>query len=570
MDPLEPDDPIQVGGYRLVGRLGASSMGLVFLGRSAAGGQVAVRLIRPEHAQTPRFRFWFVRDVHAALRVSGFHTAQVLAADPNADIPWMVTAYIPGPSLDDVVTERGPLPLDQVRALGAGLAEGLAAIHACDLVHRDLKPSNIIMANDGPRIIDFGIGSPLGATAMTQTGAVAGTRPYMSPEQVHGAQVGTAGDVFSLGCVLAFAATGHSPFYAGTIPAIMNRIANADPDLTGLPKQHELRDLITACLAKNSAGRPELAEILAQLTEPATVVHKPIRQPAAADDALDAVAKQAPRWLTADHLRSQPAGDHGYAEDTAVDRDRQQRQRPESVTMRSPVRRRIILLAGLGAVATIPAIAIASRLSNHPAHRVLTGDVGAVDSVAFSPDGKTLASGSVEGKAQLWDLVTGHSTTLNESDSVESVVFSPDGKTLASGSGEGIVRLWDVTSGTSITTLKGHVAAVESVVFSPDGKTLATGSDDKTVWLWNVASRLSADALFHASAVQSVVFSPDGKTLATGSDDKTVWLWDMASRTSIAILAGHAGAVQSVAFSPDGKILASGSDDTTVRLWKIH
>lgn len=261
MDFLQPADPVQVGGYRLVGRLGTGRMGLVFLGCSVAGRLVAVRLIHPEHIQTQRFRPWFTREVQAALRVSGFHVAQVVAADPNADVPWMVTAYIPGPSLHDVVTENGPFPLGQVRMLGAGLAEGLAAIHACDLVHRDLKPNNVIMAADGLRIIDFGIDFPSETT--TVPGAAVGVSAYMSPEQVHGARVGAAADVFSLGCVLAFAATGHSPFFGGTVPAIMHRIASADSDLSGLPEQYELRDLITACLAKNPGDRPELAEVVA-------------------------------------------------------------------------------------------------------------------------------------------------------------------------------------------------------------------------------------------------------------------------------------------------------------------
>ena len=270
MDPLKPDDPGEVGGYRLLGRLGAGGMGQVFLGRSPGGRPVAVKLIRPEHANSGLFRSRFTREVAAAKRVSGFHTALVVDAEPHADPPWMVTAYIPGPSLRDAVTEHGPLTIDEVRTLGAGLAEGLAAIHACGLAHRDLKPANVILAADGPRIIDFGLARTLDASAMTETGAVLGTYAYMSPEQVRGQPASPASDVFSLGCVLTFAATGHSPFDAESIATIVYRITSEQPDLREIPEEPGLRRLISACLTKNPAGRPSLGSILAQLSGPDT------------------------------------------------------------------------------------------------------------------------------------------------------------------------------------------------------------------------------------------------------------------------------------------------------------
>ena len=248
-------------------------MGQVFLGRSPGGRPVAVKLIRPEHADSGQFRSRFAREVEAAKRVSGFHTALVVDADPDADPPWMVTAYIPGPSLRDAVTDHGPLTVDLARALGAGLAEGLSAIHVCGLAHRDLKPANVILASDGPRIIDFGLARTLDAaraSAMTEAGAVLGTYAYMSPEQVRGQPISPASDVFSLGCVLAFAATGHSPFDAGSIATIVHRITSEQPDLREVPEGHGLRGLISACLTKNSAGRPSLGDILAQLSGPGT------------------------------------------------------------------------------------------------------------------------------------------------------------------------------------------------------------------------------------------------------------------------------------------------------------
>src|SRR5579859_6843166 len=182
MEALRPGDPATVGSYRLVGRLGAGGMGQVFLAETPGGRKVAVKLIHPSQARNPKFRERFAREVEAARRVGGFHTAQLVDADPQADPPWMVTAYIDGPSLEAAVNSGGPLPPDRVRALGAGLAEGLAAIHACGLVHRDLKPSNVILADDGPRIIDFGISRAAEASPMTTAGMVVVSNDSMTTE----------------------------------------------------------------------------------------------------------------------------------------------------------------------------------------------------------------------------------------------------------------------------------------------------------------------------------------------------------------------------------------------------
>lgn len=266
MDPLQPGDPESVRGYRLLGRLGVGGMGQVFLGRSAGGRPVAVKLVRPEYGADPAFRRRFAAEVEAARRVGGFFTAQVVDADPHAQRPWLVTAYVPGPSLGEAITEHGPLPPVAVRVLGAGLAEGLAAIHDSDLVHRDLKPGNVILAADGPRVIDFGIARALEGLSGTSTGAVIGTPSYMSPEQARGVRgIGPASDVFSLGSVLAFAATGAAPFGADHPTAVLYRIVHEDPDLSGVPG--EMRDLVAACLAKDPAGRPAVAEVLRECAE---------------------------------------------------------------------------------------------------------------------------------------------------------------------------------------------------------------------------------------------------------------------------------------------------------------
>lgn len=264
MDPLGPGDPGNVGPYRLISRLGAGGMGQVFLAETPGGRKVAVKLIHPQHAQDAQFRERFAREIEAARRVGGFHTAGVVDADPQADPPWMVTAYINGPSLQDAVEAGGPLAPARVRALGAALAEGLAAIHTCGLVHRDLKPGNVILAEDGPRIIDFGIARATDQVRLTAVGAVMGTLAYMSPEQLDGKEASSASDVFSLGGVLAFAATSRPAFGSDLAPAVINRILSLPPDLAGLADR-ELRQLIADCLAKSPGDRPALRAILAAL-----------------------------------------------------------------------------------------------------------------------------------------------------------------------------------------------------------------------------------------------------------------------------------------------------------------
>ncbi|MEE2045373.1 serine/threonine-protein kinase [Nocardiopsis tropica] len=301
MDP----DLERIGPYRLSGRLGAGGMGRVYLGRSPGGRDVAIKVVHPELAEDPEFRRRFAAEVEAARRVGGFHTAQVVDADPAGNPPWLATAYIPGPTLYAAVREHGPLPADSVAALGAGLAEGLVAVHACRIVHRDLKPGNVLLAADGPRLIDFGIARALDATSYTRTHAVLGTAAFMSPEQVTGASVGPASDVFSLGCVLAFAATGRSPFGEGPAHAITHRIIHSEPDLSGLTGP--LKDLVSACLAKDPVDRPTPDSVLAACgTRPPTGLESPaevcamlsgveaaVRQGRMPQDGLDHVLRRA-------------------------------------------------------------------------------------------------------------------------------------------------------------------------------------------------------------------------------------------------------------------------------------
>ncbi|WP_406473947.1 serine/threonine-protein kinase [Streptomyces sp. NBC_01615] len=271
-------DPMKIGPYRIVGRLGSGGMGWVYLGRSPAGREVAVKVVRPELAAEGEFRERFAREVAAARVVSGAYTAAVIDADTEAELPWLATMYVPGPSLAEAVRTDGPLPEPQVRRLGAGLVEALQAIHAARVVHRDLKPANVLLASDGPRVIDFGISRVDGAPGLTQAGIVVGTPPFMSPEQIKGAQAGPPSDVFSLGGVLVYALTGRAPHGSGE--AVRYRVVLAAPELDGVPEA--MRELIAHCLAKRPEDRPQLGELLAELLEqtpkaaswpPPTVAH---------------------------------------------------------------------------------------------------------------------------------------------------------------------------------------------------------------------------------------------------------------------------------------------------------
>ncbi|WP_406864424.1 ABC transporter substrate-binding protein [Streptomyces sp. HUAS MG47] len=261
MQELGAADPRQVGRYRILARLGAGGMGRVYLGRSTSGRMVAVKVVRAELAEDPDFRRRFAREIEAARRVTGFFTAAVVDADPEGDPAWLATAYVPGLPLDAAVRAHGAWPRRSLLVLGAGLVEALEAIHATGLIHRDLKPSNVLIAADGPRVIDFGISVATEASVLTRTGTVVGTPGFMSPEQVTGHHVTSSSDVFSLGAVLAFAATGAPPFGVGSPHAVNFRAVYEAPDLQGLPAD---TDFVGRCLEKDPGGRPTVPELLAE------------------------------------------------------------------------------------------------------------------------------------------------------------------------------------------------------------------------------------------------------------------------------------------------------------------
>ncbi|MFI2633272.1 protein kinase [Streptomyces collinus] len=269
---LRDSDPAEVGGYRTEDRLGSGGMGVVYLARSASGRRLAIKVVHSQYADDDEFRTRFRREVAAARRVSGAFTAPVVDADADAPHPWMATLYIPGADLGTYVREHGPLPLPRLRGLAAGLAEALRDIHRAGVVHRDLKPANVMLADDGPRVIDFGISRAAdhaASDALTQTGRVMGTPPFMSPEQFASPQgVGPAADMFSLGSVLTHAATGRGPFDSPSPYETALRVVEGEPDITGVPG--ELLPFIRLCLEKHPKDRPAADELFILLREGGT------------------------------------------------------------------------------------------------------------------------------------------------------------------------------------------------------------------------------------------------------------------------------------------------------------
>ncbi|WP_170991249.1 serine/threonine-protein kinase [Herbidospora galbida] len=604
MDQLLPDDPDLIGPYRLEGRLGAGGMGEVFLARSPGGRVVVVKRIHRHHARDPEFRVRFTREIDAARRVGGHFTAQVIAADPAADLPWMAAAHIPGPSLQALVSQRGPLPVETVIALGAALAEGLAAIHDCGLIHRDLKPANVICADDGPRIIDFGIARPLDAAALTETGALVGTYSHMSPERINGHPATPAADVFSLGCVLVFAATGQSPYAASTLPAVIHRITSGDPDLTRVTA--DLRPLITACLTTDPAARPAVAEILATLGpaahrrppgnpwpaahqpppgilpldghqplpgdpwpaahqlspgNPSRVAHEPLpgdpslaaHGPPPGNPPLAAhrpapgyaspAAHQQPSGGPSPSGRSSRPGylSEGFSPPSQGSPSGQLSQGERPLPLLSRILPRRALLAGGVAVGATIVVVGASRI------------FGGEEPVAVT-----------KVSARLVKTLTGHEGE------VYSVASNPDGTLLASGGADRTVRLWDPAGVARPGTLAGHESNVYAVAFTGDARLLISGGGDRLARLWDVADRVTLTSLPGGDdGVNAVASTDDGTVIATGGGDGTVRLWDPASGARTAVLTGHGGAVMAVSFSPDGKRLATSGTDETVRIWDV-
>ncbi|MFH8397604.1 protein kinase [Streptomyces anulatus] len=599
MDALRPDDPQWVGPYRLDGRLGEGGMGSVFLGTSPGGRKVAVKLIRRELSEAPQFRERFAREVDAARRVGGFHTAQVVDADPGAASPWLVTAYIPGPTLHEVVAESGPLDATAVLRLGAGLAEGLAAIHKCGLVHRDLKPGNVIIADDGPRVIDFGIARAVDASSLTATGTVIGTYSFMSPEQIRADRAGAASDVFSLGSVLAFAATGRGPFDAPTLIEIVQRILDEPPALDGIDDD-ALRELLAACMAKAPEARPAVDELPGRFATGAAAAGagnagaRPVAagpvdprvpmSPAVVPAAVPSPQATHPPTVVAAPSTPPPGFGPASTTDSAGDSPPPGR-----------LSRRTLLFGGLGTAAAAAAVGVPILLRDNdkadgpseagdksgpapgaskpaePEEVIHLEGLEAAQVLAFSENGRKLY-GADPDTIWRWNPSTGAGDPVHIGARMfrQAAVFSRDLALLVRAE-ENKVRIWDTTTGKTVHTFtlpaeKGNTQAgwPLDLAISADGRRLAasTGWD---LHLWELPSGKHT-AVTLSEPGGPVAFRGDGGMLVSGWN--SLETLTPAGRSTGAVKDSNNADV--VVFSPDGSLLAFGKGDGHIVLWNTE
>ncbi|TDD92959.1 serine/threonine-protein kinase [Actinomadura darangshiensis] len=466
MAPLEPEDPREVGGYRLLGRLGAGGMGQVFLGRSASGLTVAVKVIHARYADDPKFRARFRREVGTARAVSGAFTASVIDADADASSPWLVTTFLEGRPLNEAVAEHGPLPPPAVAALGAGLAEALISIHRAGIVHRDLKPHNVMLSPDGPRVIDFGIAHAEDISAITRTGAVIGSPGYMSPEQARGNGTGPPGDVFSLGAVLAFAATGTGPFGRAQMQIMVYRVVHEEPDLGGVTDPR-LRSIIAACLDKDPSRRPA----------PRLLLHW-----------LGTAAPQGVAWLP-------PPMAASIAQATT-----------QVAVGRKPIGRRVLLSGGAGAVALAATGAVAAAVLDAPekakapdgrlVRTFATGGAVAADPI-LADAGRRVIVGSDSGRLVAFDTRNGSQIWSYPEKADRQAPFKAapagTGPALYAVSGDGRLHAVDAASGRGLwtTTHTDHVTGTvpvlgDRLIFVLTGST----AENKAVNVYDPEGRL--------------------------------------------------------------------------------
>ncbi len=540
---LKPGDPVRLGPYRLLDRLGEGGQGAVYLAETGDGERVAVKLLHARHADGPDVRARFLREIELARQVAEFCTARVLDAGESDGAPYVVSEYIDGVSLQKSVEREGPRSGAALHRIAVGTATALAAIHQAGIVHRDFKPANVLLGPDGPRVIDFGISRALDTMGTTTSGVV-GTPTYMSPEQIGGQRVGAASDVFSWAATMVFAATGRPPFGHDSIPAVLHRILTAEPDLSAIPD--ELRQLLAHCLTKDPAARPSASQAMLAL-----ISHR-----------------SAPPGAAHSPHRTDPLGQ-------GLD------------TVPSRARRKVaygVAAVACAAVVTGAAIAVPSWLSADPPVPTVTS----ATTVSPSPAGVTTAPTSTAGPGPTptaapspprfsADAVGKALGTLRgHTDDVETVATTSVGgrQVVVSGSRDRTVRLWDLATRRPLARLSGHTNWVRKVAVTDlDGDRIAvSGSDDGTVRLWDLARRKplgrpidQGEPVFSLAVAQD-----DGRPVAiTGGRDGSVRVWDLSTRKEIGKRRkGHSGAVFSVA-AAGAEFFTAGADGE-VKRWSLH
>jgi hypothetical protein len=587
---LRRGDPTWLGPYQLIGRLGEGGQGVVYAGVAPGGGRVAVKVLQANLADDAGARRRFLREAAVARRVAGFCTAKVLDVGVADERPYIVSEYIDGSSLYRRVTAGGPLDEGALHRLAVGTAAALTTIHRAGVVHRDLKPSNVLLGPDGPRVVDFGIARALDAS-ITQNSTVLGTPAYMSPEQVAGAVVGPASDVFSWATTLVFAATGEPPFGRDSIPAVLHRVLDHEPDLSAVPGA--LRPLIAWCLAKRPDRRPDAAQLLLTL-----LGHDVVPGYTPDDEVLrEGVAAASPSAIPLSDTQPYPNPPPTLAEAAPPD---------------GPPRRRLWpVWAMVGLLVLGIALAAPSLLRDDPGGRhpeAFGAPVG--DPMKGQADIVSLSVGSLNGSSiavtggtygdetlRVWNLSTGRQLGepmgmgrgfLEDEGSLSVAVGTLSGQAVAvSGSDtsqlfsiDKTVRVWDLATHRQINRLSGHTAAVTAVAVGKLGsRTVAvSGSHDKTLRVWDLAAGrpVGEPMTGHTGAVNAVAIGTvEGRAVAvSASDDETLRVWDLATgKPRGAPMTGHTDRVTSVALGAlRGKPIAvsgGSASDRAVRVWDL-
>ncbi|GAA4638266.1 hypothetical protein GCM10023196_095280 [Actinoallomurus vinaceus] len=565
MRPLSLTDPPRIGPYRMLAELGRGGMGRVLLCSGPDGRLVAVKLVHARLLSAPGYRDRFRAEVTATRTVSGAYTAAVIGADPDAPVPWLASVYVPAPSLREAVRAAGPLPEPAVRRLAAGLAAALRDIHGAGLVHRDLTPGNVLLAADGPKVIDFGIASADGLA-----GDATGTPAFMSPEQAEGGPPTAAGDVFALGSVLVLACTGCGPFDGPGAMQTLYNLVHAEPELGGVPVS--LRPVVAACLAKAPGDRPSpgrLLELVGQVAPAARPWSPAVHQ------LIDDRQAELARLLAG----TQP---------TAVE------------PVRAPRRGRLLAVGAALTVAVLLGLLVwtpwsgsaARKPAPHPATSsapppppswTLRGHTSWVMAVAFSPDGKTLATAGNDATARLWDVATHteRGAPDRHPDGVESLAISRDGTALYTGGNDGYLRIFPMSGQGRSSGVNLDGGQIGAMALAPSGNLLAL-EPDGYLQLFPLRGKgmPTQAARVQSGNVTALAFSPDSRVLAVGTTGNerdldthntkgVVELWDLTAKRHVTPdLTGYDGWIASVAFSPDGRRLAAAGGDL-VQVWDL-
>ncbi len=536
MQQPAPNDPNQVGHYRVVALLGSGGMGRVYLGLDPSGFPAAVKVVRAEYAYDPGFRERFARELELAQRVYGNYTPRVLAADTSGQTPWLATEYVLGPSLQDLVQDAGPLPEQAVRFMGRGIAQALERVHATGLVHRDLKPGNVMVSAAGPQVIDFGIARALGDSQGAEEEKIIGTPGYMAPEAVNGEESGSAADVFALGGVLVHALTGGGPFGDGHPSAVLYRISNLEPDLSGVPAS--LRGIISACLEKDPRRRPNAAQVLQALGGPTAPAASSAWLPPAAAGRIDGVAQE-------------------Y--ENAV--------RSASVSSGKGTLGRGLLIAGAAAVALVMVTGLGAWAARD-AGLIGSGPGDAAPETETGPPQRDVCDPSEHIAPEFTDAAEEEPTAPNDGEGVFFTGFSSDGEVLAV-AGTGGVALWDWREQEELALIEAEIAPTKGHPhFSANDCLLAYASDDGA-YVYSLESG-EVTVFSEGYEVGSVAFTPDNTQLVVGSSDSQVdsgvMVYDLETEELVTAYTDGGGTIMSVAVSPDGSHIAAQDilDNSTV------